>query len=320
MPPRGPPSGPSHRVSDFLTGLLARATQERYRKSRNLLNAHLAQIKCDFWSWTEEQQDWLLADILLEWRDDGVTRQTALDCIAMAQKMFGNRRRFKTAYSVMDGWAKEAPAVQATPMPEAVAFAVSVAMHTRGWHAEAFLTVIAFCGLLRIGEALALRTSDILLPAVHGFANAVVLLLRTTKCGQPDSDKVVLAAAPIVSYVEEYLRRYPPASEECLVAASTYSRFARRLEAAVSMLGFEKGTFRTHSLRRGGATALALAGLSMKDLMLAGRWASERSARLYIMRGEVTLLRMRSRVSGRQWDRIQVLARIGSRVFELLED
>ena len=36
MPPRGPPSGPSHRVSDFLTGLLARATQDTPREMDRL--------------------------------------------------------------------------------------------------------------------------------------------------------------------------------------------------------------------------------------------------------------------------------------------
>ena len=38
-------------------------------------------------------------------------------------------------------------------------------------------------------------------PHGHGYHNSVILLLRTTKRGQPDSDKVILTAPGVIIYL-----------------------------------------------------------------------------------------------------------------------
>lgn len=72
---------------------------------------------------------------------------------------------------------------------------------------------------------------------------------------------------------------------------------------------------RTHSFRRGGATALSLRGVSFGDIMLAGRWASERSCKLYIQRGELLILRYQAALSVNQAARIDKLASLGEYAF-----
>ena len=73
-------------------------------------------------------------------------------------------------------------------------------------------------------------------------------------------------------------------------------------------LGLEHVQFRSHSLRRGGATQLALDNWSFTDIMAAGRWASERSCRLYVMKGEVMVLSLRRSLAQEKWGRIVRLA------------
>ena len=64
---------------------------------------------------------------------------------------------------------------------------------------------------------------------------------------------------------------------------SDSGQFSRRLDNVYMALGFGAGAFRSHSLRRGGATAQAVVGVSNLDIMNAGRWVSEQFCRLYII-------------------------------------
>lgn len=316
--------GPSQRLVTFLVGCLQPGTQRRYMRAQEALQQQVTLDQVRFWSWTEEQQDYYLADYILDLRDGGAARQMALDTIAAVQKTFAGRRRYRAAYAVTDAWEKEVPAGQATPMPEVVVFAGAVMLHAQQAHAEACLMVLCYCALLRIGEGLSLSVADLLLPHMHGQGHAVILLLRKTKRGVPDSDKIILTAPAIVDYLMKYVA-FMRARGELLhntdkLCSSTYSKFNRRLQKCMSALGFQPNTFRSHSLRRGGATHLALSGWGLKDLMLAGRWATERSCRLYIMKGEVAVLKMRQRMNDHAWQRLTTLASVGSRVFTLSLD
>lgn len=54
------------------------------------------------------------------------------------------------------------------------------------------------------------------------------------------------------------------------------------LKRHATLLGLDSRFISAHSLRVGAATTLASAGLSMCDLLLAGRWVSEQSALVYL--------------------------------------
>ena len=315
-------SGPSRRVIDYLTTLLKDTTARRYAAAQGRLGAHLTELKVDLFDLTEEELDYLLADYILDLKEAGFSKQVALDTVSSTVKAFAGRRRLRASLQVCDGWDRENPPVQAKPMPEFVAQACCCAMHAAGWHAEAALVLLCFCGLLRIGEGLALRLSDVLLPQTHGFGPAILILLRATKRGMPDSDKVILTAGPVVEYVVKYVsfQRQQHAFTDNMspFCDSNYNRFAARLERTQVALGFEAKTFRSHSLRRGGATQLAMNGWGLKDLMLAGRWNSERSCRLYVMKGEVSVLRLRQNLDSAIVERLELLAALGPQIFEIV--
>ena len=74
-----------------------------------------------------------------------------------------------------------------------------------------------------------------------------------------------------------------------------------------------------HSLRRSGASELSRLGVPLPDLLLYGRWLSERSAREYIRRGEVAVLRIRNGEDGPVPTRARLWCSRWASVFELAD-
>ena len=93
-----------------------------------------------------------------------------------------------------------------------------------------------------------------------------------------------------------------------------YTSFVRWVDWGAVSLGFPTGFFKSHSLRRGGAAHLTLTGHSLHYMMAHGRWASERTAKLYVSKGEVALTRLRHSVDDGRWARILQLAQSADQV------
>jgi integrase len=72
----------------------------------------------------------------------------------------------------------------------------------------------------------------------------------------------------------------------------SYSAFRRMFRAAVTQLGFSLKNFRTHSLRRGGATAMLYYNKNLEAIVLQGRWASLASARVYLRLGQALMAKI----------------------------
>eukprot|EP00974_Lingulodinium_polyedra_P069368 6717226-Lingulodinium_polyedra.AAC.1 len=75
----------------------------------------------------------------------------------------------------------------------------------------------------------------------------------------------------------------------------------------MQQLGFAELHVTTHSLRRGGATHLLMLGADLGSIMLRGRWASERSAREYLRRGQLAVLR--TNFNTPLWEQVRAFAR-----------
>ena len=212
--------------------------------------------------------------------------------------------------------------MQALPFPEPVLGAIVVLLALCRRPKLGVALLICFAGLLRISEALALTWEDVIFPDQHLGGYFIVLMLRTTKKGILDGERVVLHNKRLVDYLVEFRSRYMKKSSEPFCRAS-YTTIRTWLHRATGALGFDPELFRTHSCRRGGATALALAGFPLSEIMLRGRWASDTSCRLCTKKGEVSLLRFRSGISLAQYETITTLANIGEhigeRVFGLMD-
>ena len=97
--------------------------------------------------------------------------------------------------------------------------------------------------------------------------------------------------------------------KDLLFVQMSYSRAMRQLRLICRCLGVESYEFTSHSWRRGGASSRLLAGQGLDDISVLGRWASLRSARLYIRRGEVFLNEFTAKTEGKLGGRLCSIAR-----------
>eukprot|EP00974_Lingulodinium_polyedra_P107067 10364052-Lingulodinium_polyedra.AAC.1 len=155
---------------------------------------------------------------------------------------------------------------------------------------------------MRVSEPLNLGTGDMLVGAQEA-----ILLLGVTKRGV--EQRVVIANAIVVAFLRRYMcwRKSQPGTRLCPVS---YGTFRRRLTEAFAYMGFGDVPFTSHSLRRGAASELFARGVSLMDIAVLGRWASEGSCREYIRRGEYSLLRLRQARPEQVWTRCSLLAQL----------
>ena len=164
---------------------------------------------------------------------------------------------------------------------------------------------------MRISEMLSLTMGDVLLPDQHQMGQYVVILLRFGKRGAPDATHIVVGLPLVVRWITQYKNTVCAGrkSDEtfCSISYTTFRKWFRRASVA---LGFEGTFFTSHSMRRGGATEMARAGVPVLDTMQYGRWASYSSFRVYVAKGDVLLTRFRQRLGDEKWQRLEAVARL----------
>lgn len=113
------------RVAAFLLQLLSRGVQERYLRAIGRFSVWCHSVSLDWNNADPEEQDWMLADYLLDVHDEDPASglQVARDVVAAVQKL-NPRRRYTVSWQVVSAWSRERPPAQAPPMPEHLAFAL----------------------------------------------------------------------------------------------------------------------------------------------------------------------------------------------------
>ena len=217
--------------------------------------------------------------------------------------------RFRVGWKALDVWRVRCPPRQAPCFPAALALVCVSWLILAQRASEACAVLLCFTGLLRASEALSLRWRD-----VHLIGGQVVLLLGRTKRGL--EQRVLLSHPATVAWVRRFMQTFACKDVDAYFTNCSHNRLARWLQKACEALGFGGVHWTSHGLRRGGATELMLQGMSLPDIMLRGRWLSERSCREYLRRGEVMMLRLRADISLDSWRRLEVLAALGASAFE----
>ena len=110
-----------------------------------------------------------------------------------------------------------------------------------------------------------------------------------TRSGQVET---VVVSDPVLVRWDCSLFSTLPAS--ALVLPYTYSQFRTRFNILVRDVGLPSGTWSSHSLRRGGATHLFRCSASLDRVTMHGRWASVRTARIYISEAVAVATSIRS--------------------------
>ena len=182
------------------------------------------------------------------------------------------------------------PVNEAQPLPEAGAYAFATLAALVGDYDLAFVVVLGFCALLRIGEVMQLTPADLHFGMYYDGSRFLLVQLRRTKSGLPGVERVVLTNQRVLSFIYFLLQRNPRHPDVRIVSLS-YLAITKRLAIMSSFFQYSV-TFRSHSLRRGGATALLNHGFPFNDIALYGRWSSERSAKLYLRKAETLLISM----------------------------
>ncbi len=220
------------------------------------------------------------------WRT-GEGRALASDTIAGLQDLQpGIKGNLPTTWRLLKVWHTQEIPNRAPPMPEKVLHAMVgyCLFHNNGLYALSLL--IAFYGMMRTGEVIGLRRTQLEVERVGGPA---VVSLGLTKSGkrQGASESITLTVFDVV----RRLLQWKQSSKLTLTgtAAAWRSEFAKILHA----LNLEQFQFRPYSLRRGGATFWFSKHGSFDRLLVQGRWQAPRTARIYINEGLAVLAEMK---------------------------
>ena len=195
-------------------------------------------------------------------------------------------------------------------MPAFLAFAVANWLELSGRGRMGMGVLLCFCGLLRASEALNLTEQNFM-----DCGDSLVIVLNQTKRGV--FQKVVISHPAVLSWCRFCRAKYPTKRAGDKVVGCSYSTSNKWMRKATSKLGFHTHNWTSHSLRRGGATELLRLGASLPDIMLHGRWLSARSAREYLRRGGVAMLRFNELISEEAFAAAHTLAGLGEFVWSL---
>lgn len=278
-----------HRVETFLLSALKDATRNKYEQAIQLLNRELLRSGLKWDRMTEAEQDLFLAEWLVEGYEEGAGR-TEYGFVLSALGRMNPRVRYKTAWKVFEVWGQLQPPKQAAAAPPELVNAMLAVAFALNRPELAMVMCICFSGLLRVGEALQLKWRDIV------FGNGILTLCL----GQTKTDmeqKVVISNGAVFAWMVRFAASLGVKDDAALVFTMSYSSVLRWVKKLSFLLAGEQLKLTTHSFRRSGASELSRRGMAIADICLFGRWLSDRSAREYIRKGEVAILRSRTSVA-----------------------
>eukprot|EP00438_Fugacium_kawagutii_P023460 Skav220956 [mRNA] locus=scaffold1928:76101:77213:+ [translate_table: standard] len=256
------------------------ATRARYTKALEKFFNYLSEHSLSLPS-QKRLLDGLTSDYIEHLWAEGEGRALAADAIAALQDREPQVRGcLQGTWRLMKTWNTTELPNRAPPMPlEVLEAMVGHALFT---HKPLFALslLLGFHGLLRTGELLGLKKTDL---AVTADRTSVLVSLGMTKGGKrqgaAESAKVTLMDA--IRRVEQWVTT--PRSSMSLTG--TPHQWRKLFNDTIEALGLESLNLRPYSLRRGGATFQFRQHGSLDRLMLAGRWLAAKSARLYVNEG-----------------------------------
>ena len=227
------------------------------------------------------QLDALLCDYVEHLWSSGAGRGLAADTLAGLQDLQPDlRHHLPGAWRLLKTWSINEVPARAVPFPEHVVKAMAGWAFFKGWNSFGVSLIIGFYCMLRTGEVLALRSANLL---CHGKDKQVVVSLGMTKGGkrQGAAESVILGYEQAVKLVKQGKKMSQLSTS--LVRSSAHWR--KLFNECLESLGLTEYLFRPYSLRRGGATYWFSMHQSLDRLLIQGRWASQKTARIYINEG-----------------------------------
>ena len=232
--------------------------------------------------------DLILQDYLEHLWSTGEGRGKASDTLAAIQDLQPHTKgTIPGAWRLLRAWHVNEIPSRAPPLPE-------VCLHAMlGWclFKEEFKfglsLLVGYFGLLRTGELLELRSNHC---SVQKANKPAVLSLGLTKSGKRmgAAESVTLTVELALIWLCKWKNSARPHEPLCETPAQWRSKFNECVQA----VGLQDLGLRPYSLRRGGATYWFSKHGSLDRVIVLGRWAAAKTARIYINDGMATLAEM----------------------------
>ena len=193
------------------------------------------------------------------------------------------KRRLPQAWKLYGVWRRLEIPSRAPPLTERIIRSIAAFEIAHDHWEMATCLLIALHCLLRTGECLKLKSSDLLLGNCEGLCT-----LQNTKTSvRHNAAEVISITDGITLEVCKTLLeiRKQQNSENIFLWTGTAAQFRKRFAWLMREFDLNHFNFRPYSLRRGGATHTFQQTMSMEQTLLRGRWESTRVAKIYISDG-----------------------------------
>eukprot|EP00438_Fugacium_kawagutii_P001652 Skav236323 [mRNA] locus=scaffold97:171922:176667:+ [translate_table: standard] len=245
------------------------ATKKRYTPATQAFFAFLRQEGVAI-PQAKTRLDDVLCDYLEHLWATGSGRVLANDTVAGLQDIQPNlRHNLPGSWRLLKTWSVNEVPNRAPPIPEHVLKAMVGWSFFHGHNSFAVSLLVGYYCMLRTGELLALRSSDLL---TSPRDSQVLIGLGYTKGGKRHgaAESVILGYEPAVLLTQQWKQIATPSTKLARTIAGWRALFNECLKG----LGLEAHQFRPYSLRRGGATFWFAKHQSFDRIMVQGRSGS----------------------------------------------
>ena len=301
------------RLEAFLLSVLRENSAKQYARVLDAFWADCRLKAVRFGNLSKEARDIYVAEYILDCKEEQRGTRNEAQLLLSALRKIMPRMKFVIAWRVVDTWKRHEPVKQSPAAPPELAKAIAVVAVAYGRSSVGAVSIFGFSALLRCGETLELRRRD-----VHLGSDCLVLTLGRTKRGEQQKVSVEDSVDDgfLRLWLLAFLEGWSGGPDDRLFPAS-YSQIYYWLGKICAFLGVSHWGMKSHSFRRGGASSLLAKRWAMENILVQGRWASISSAREYLKKGEVALLRLRAADEKEVWRTLALWTALGPSVFEL---
>ena len=204
-----------------------------------------------------------------------------------------------TAKLLLRGWNNIQQKQYRPPLTWELTVVLAVSMAKASHIAAAVATLLSFDCYLRIGECLNLTVADVAVGGNMHFGSAytgMAVGLKHTKTGVNQFVKVREKAVEallllLIAGTWNGGVKFPLTAKLFPYTPAAYRSI---FKSACVSIGVGGVGFVPHSLRHGGATRDFLLTVPLEDILIRGRWAVSKSARIYIQSGQALLITVRA--------------------------
>eukprot|EP00435_Cladocopium_sp_Y103_P046984 s552_g13.t1 len=222
------------------------------------------------------------------------------------------RKSLAAAWDLAFSWVTDEPGSHHPAMPLAVVLAFSSLALLWGWTHEAAIFLLAWCGILRVGEVLNGLRSDLILPSdsTVGIDYALFQIRQPkTRGSAAKHQSARIDPRDVISLLTAVYGKCSGDQRLWALSGSTLRKRFSQLQTALGLPDRRSGLFRPYdlaSLRPGGATHLLQRFEDGEFVRRRGRWLSSRVMEIYLQ--EVSVATYESKIPATALDRINRLA------------